>query len=1005
MGQVGEGLVYLTPEAKARLDIDTMLEAAGWVVQDADSVSLSAGQGVAVREFVMASPHGRADYLLFVDQRAVGVLEAKPAGTILSNVEPQRDDYAAGMPDDLEVPIEPLPFTYMSTGTETRFKNGLDPGARTRDIFAVHRPATLVAWADEYYEGTGTLRHRLQHLPDLDTEGLWSAQERAIRNLEESLAEGRPRALIQMATGSGKTYTAANVAYRLVRYGGAKRILFLVDRANLGRQTLNEFQTFTVPNDGRKFTELYNVQHMSSNAIDPVARVTISTIQRLYSTLKGEAELDPAVDEESAYDVLPDEAVPVTYNPKVPPETFDVVIVDECHRSIFGLWRQVLDYFDAFTIGLTATPNKQAFGFFKQNLVMEYGHEEAVTDGVNVDFDVYRIKTQISDVGSSVEAGLFTNFRDRQTRELRWEKLDEEVTYGKEALDRAVVAEDQIRTVIETFRKRLFTEIFPGRTDVPKTLIFAKDDSHADDILRILREEFGKGDLARGPRQPSLARDNCPGDCGGSRGSACGVQRDRHESRQTKGRRMRTTTADIRTLIDKIDRGDIRLPEIQRGYVWKPPKIAGLIDSLYHRYPTGSLLLWETDEDVTERNAAIEGPNAKPMAKPQYLIDGQQRLTSLHRVFNGHDDARIVFNVETERFQRESARTKKDPRWIGVPDVLNEASDVFSLVEELRNRLDTIEPKLIAQRLDRLRKIADYPYWIEILDDLPYEVVADIFVRVNSRGVRLSSVDLALATLSARWRGVIEKLDVEAERWAAVGYPAISVGFLARCIAASAADTASFRVFANAPLEHLQDGWDDTKRGVEHLVQLLKSNAGIATSELLPSENALVPLVAFLGRRPDEPLDAEMADGLLYWLFAAFIQSRYSTSVETVLGQDVAAVRSADPLGGLLRNLRLFGQRLTITEDTLAGRTDRSPYFLLSFLSAKRAGARDWWHGVDLCTDGQSHFKLEYHHIHPRATLKSQYSKAEINDLANLAFISSKANRKISPGEVLSGDR
>jgi type I restriction enzyme, R subunit len=494
ISQVGEGVAYLTPEAKARLDIDAMLEAAGWSVQDQDSANLSASQGVAVREFIMEAPHGRADYLLFVDGKAAGVLEAKPAGTVLSNVEPQRDDYTTGMPADIEVPIEPLPFAYMSSGTETRFKNGLDPGARTRDVFSVHRPETLAAWSEDHFAGRGTLRHQLQHLPELDTDGLWSAQERAIRNLEESLAASRPRALIQMATGSGKTYTAANIAYRLVRYGGAKRILFLVDRANLGRQTLNEFQTFTVPNDGRKFTELYNVQHMSKNTIDPVARVTISTIQRLYSTLKGEAQLDEELDEESAYEGLPDQPVEVTYNPKVPPETFDVVIVDECHRSIFGLWRQVLDYFDAFTIGLTATPNKQAFGFFNQNLVMEYGHDEAVADRVNVDFNVYRIQTEISEGGSKVDAGLVVGFRDRQTRERRWEKLDDEVDYGKEALDRAVVAEDQIRTVVETFRKRLFTEIFPDRTEVPKTLIFAKDDSHADDILRILREEFGKGD-------------------------------------------------------------------------------------------------------------------------------------------------------------------------------------------------------------------------------------------------------------------------------------------------------------------------------------------------------------------------------------------------------------------------------------------------------------------------------------------------------------------------------
>ena len=473
-----------------------MLDRAGWTVQDADKVNLAAARGVAVREFVLASGHGRADYLLFVDRKPLGVLEAKPEGTILSNVEPQRDDYAEGMPGDLDVPIEPLPFTYMSTGTETRFKNGLDPDARTRDVFAIHRPEALADWARDYFDNSQapTLRHRLQLLPELNTTGLWPAQVEAIRNLEVSLAENRPRALIQMATGSGKTYTAANIAYRLIRYGDAKRILFLVDRANLGRQTLKEFQAFDVPGAGHKFTELYNVQHLASNTIDPVARVTISTIQRLFSTLKGEKELAEEMDEESGYEALPDEPVSVVYNPRVPPETFDVVIVDECHRSIFGLWRQVLDYFDAFTIGLTATPNKQAFGFFKQNLVMEYGHEQAVADAVNVDFDVYCIRTEISDHGSNVEAGLVTGYRDRQTREVRWERLDEEVTYGAEALDRAVVAEDQIRTVIQTFRERLFTEIFPGRTDVPKTLIFAKDDSHADDILRIVREEFGKGD-------------------------------------------------------------------------------------------------------------------------------------------------------------------------------------------------------------------------------------------------------------------------------------------------------------------------------------------------------------------------------------------------------------------------------------------------------------------------------------------------------------------------------
>src|SRR5712691_11447153 len=470
-----------------------MLAAAGWAVQDYSRVNLTAARGVAVREFVLKSPHGRADYLLFVDGEAVGVAEAKKEGETLTGVAWQTAKYVDGLPDELPTAVEgALPFAYQSTGVETRFTSTLDPDAKSRQVFWFHRPETLAGWINDIrsHPLEPTLRHRLQGLPALESAGLWPAQERAIRSLEESLAMDRPRALIQMATGAGKTFTAANVAYRLVKFADARRILFLVDRANLGRQTLKEFQAFTTPDDGRKFTELYNVQHLSSNVIDPVARVTITTIQRLYSVLKG----DPELDEHSAYDLVPDEPVPVAYNPAVPIETFDVVIVDECHRSIYGVWRQVLDYFDAFIVGLTATPNKQAFGFFNQNLVMEYTHEQAVADQVNVDFDVYRIRTKITEDGSTIDAGLVTAFRDRQTRRLRWETLDEDVAYGAQALDRAVVAKDQIRTVVCTFKERLFTEIFPGRTEVPKTLIFAKDDSHADDIVQIVREEFGKGD-------------------------------------------------------------------------------------------------------------------------------------------------------------------------------------------------------------------------------------------------------------------------------------------------------------------------------------------------------------------------------------------------------------------------------------------------------------------------------------------------------------------------------
>ena len=507
-----------TPERKARQVIDEMLQQAGWLVQEVARANIGAGRGIAIREFPLKSGYGFADYLLYVDQKTVGVIEAKREGTTLTGIEAQAQKYSEGLPAHLPAPVRPLPFCYQRTGVETRFTSGLDPDPRSRRVFHFYRPETLAAWfiASAQSRGTArraptndqpavrepevlygsTLRHCLHHLPPLATAGLWPAQIKAVQNLERSFADDRPRTLIQMATGSGKTFTAITSVYWLIKFANARRVLFLVDRANLGRQALKEFQQYVTPDDGRKFTELYNVQHMTSNKLDPVARVCITTIQRLYSMLKGEEDLDPVLEEGSQFDTAADlirEPVPMVYNPKIPIETFDVIFTDECHRSIYNLWRQVLEYFDAYLIGLTATPSKQTIGFFNQNLVMEYNHEQAVADGVNVDFDVYRIRTRITERGAQVEAGLFVDRRDRETRAVRWEKLDEDLTYDASKLDRDVVAVDQIRTVIRTFKEKLFTEIFPGRKDVPKTLIYAKDDSHADDIVQIVREEFGKG--------------------------------------------------------------------------------------------------------------------------------------------------------------------------------------------------------------------------------------------------------------------------------------------------------------------------------------------------------------------------------------------------------------------------------------------------------------------------------------------------------------------------------
>lgn len=481
----------LTPEQLAREKIDAQLVDCGWVIQRYKDFDPSAGRGIALIEVPVKV--GSADYLLLVDKQPVGVIEAKKAGVTLSGVADQSAHYGDTLPDFLAIK-GPLSFLYESTGIETFFRDRRDPEHRSRRIFTFHRPETLAEWIAE----PDTLRKKLAQLPfahPLPTAGMRDCQTEAITNLEKSFAADRPRALIQMATGAGKTYTACSFAYRLIKHAGARRILFLVDRANLGKQARDEFAQFITPDTQRKFTELYNVQLLQSNNLDHVCKVTICTIQRLYSMLRGEAELNEDLDEISTFELSAADNRPkeVAYNPAIPIETFDFIVTDECHRSIYNLWRQVLEYFDAFLIGLTATPSKQTIGFFNQNLVTEYTHERAVADGVNVGYDVYRIRTEVTDRGSRVEKGQYIDKRCKQTRALRWQQLDEDFVYEAAQLDRSVVVPSQIRTVIQAYKDALVTELFPGRTLVPKTLIFAKDDSHAEDIVHIVREIFGKG--------------------------------------------------------------------------------------------------------------------------------------------------------------------------------------------------------------------------------------------------------------------------------------------------------------------------------------------------------------------------------------------------------------------------------------------------------------------------------------------------------------------------------
>lgn len=479
------------PEQLARDLIDEKLESSGWVIQNKTQINLASHLGVAVREYT--TDVGPADYVLFVKGNPVGIIEAKrmEMGQTLSIVEEQGEDYANAKLKYLN--NQPLPFVYVSTGEIAKFTNYRDPKPRSREIFSFHRPETLLKW----FQSEKSLRSGLLDIPELPILNLRDCQIDAITNLEKSFKDFRPKALVQMATGSGKTFTAITFIYRLLKYAKAKRILFLVDTKNLGEQAEQEFMAY-LPNDSNsKFSELYPVTRLKNSFIPDDNQVYISTIQRMYSILK-ESELDESAEENNPYESFqPKEALPVVYNEKVPVEFFDFIVIDECHRSIYNLWKQVLDYFDAFQVGLTATPDNRTFAYFNENVVSDYGYEKAVIDGVLVPYNVFTIETKITKEGAQIQMGERVDKRERLTRKKFWETVDEDVAYSGKQLDKDIVNPSTIRNIIKAVKENL-PQMFPDRLDkegkfeVPKMLVFAKTDSHAEDIIEIVREEFGE---------------------------------------------------------------------------------------------------------------------------------------------------------------------------------------------------------------------------------------------------------------------------------------------------------------------------------------------------------------------------------------------------------------------------------------------------------------------------------------------------------------------------------
>lgn len=479
----------MTPEQKARKVIDKLFSNAGWQVLDRDHYAPNIS-AVALEEGLL-NGNLEADYLLFLNGKAVGVLEAKKESVDVYAdwVKAQAENYVKKVPPTYQTIAKPLPLIYLSNGKTVLFKNGNIPESEYEEINRIHTPkeiTRMLGLADEY-----------SALPALRKQGLRDCQYEAITELEKSFRSGQNRALMVLATGAGKTYTACLAAYRFLSYTPMRRVLFLVDRNNLGKQAEGEFGMFRLTENGDPFNTIFSVNRLRSGKIPSDSNVVISTIQRLFSLLKGEDVTDS--DDDENYNDDDTNVITLPENPNLPPDFFDLIIIDECHRSIYGSWRQVLNYFSsAKMIGLTATPAPETLAFFNNNRIVNYTLEKSIADGVNVDYRVFRIKTQATEDGGAILEGERIKRVTRYNGEVKNVKTDEAKTYTSTELNRSIVNPAQIKLILETYRDAVYTQMFndpprePNMDYLPKTLIFALNDNHASNIVKIAKEVFGK---------------------------------------------------------------------------------------------------------------------------------------------------------------------------------------------------------------------------------------------------------------------------------------------------------------------------------------------------------------------------------------------------------------------------------------------------------------------------------------------------------------------------------
>lgn len=481
----------MTPEEKARVKIDRMFEEAGWQVVSRDEYTPNL-TAAAIKEGLLKH-NLEADYFLFINGKAVGVLEAKRAEIDVDcdEVKGQAEKYVNNVPPIYAAYEKPLRIIYLSNGEKVLFYDYAKKDGNYIEINRIHTPKEIVdiLSIDDFYAG----------LPTLQKKGLRQCQFDAIKGLEESFRNGQKRALMVLATGAGKTYAACLAAYRFLSYTPMRKVLFLVDRNNLGKQAEGEFGTFRLTENKEPFNTIFGVNRLKSAKIPSDSNVVISTIQRLFSLLKGDDVDDN--DEESDFDDNEDNVVSLPANPLLPPDYFDLIIIDECHRSIYGNWRQVLDYFKtAKIIGLTATPIPETVAFFNNNIVVNYTLEESIKDGVNVDHRTFRIRTEVTENGGAILEGdrtRQTTVYTGKTENVVWQ---ENKNYTREELNRSIINPAQIKLILETYRDSVYTEMFvdpqrePNFDYLPKTLIFALNENHANNIVKIAKDVFNRHD-------------------------------------------------------------------------------------------------------------------------------------------------------------------------------------------------------------------------------------------------------------------------------------------------------------------------------------------------------------------------------------------------------------------------------------------------------------------------------------------------------------------------------